>query len=434
MKQDNENMSDNQDCDDLAATYEELDFSCDYSKNLPEILKTLNISLAVTSYQASRLILIRSDGNQLDINFKNFHRPMGLAATDSGLTLGVFNHVVNFQREDGLLDKIKQPLEKIEDDVTAPKIKAPDNKLDPIEERLKEHKELSSEELEQQEKDKEDWENYQKKLYEPVDERVDACFISRSIHYSGMINIHDIDWGNDGLWAVNSSFSCLCTLEPDYSFVPRWKPSFISELVPEDRCHLNGMTLKDGVPAYVTTFSKFDDPQAWRKDDHFDGTLIDVKSNKVLIDNLVMPHSPRWHDKYVYYCNSGNGEVCRYDPNIKQSQIIAELQGFTRGMDFYGPLIFVGLSKVRASDVTRPAPLSKKYSQTFSGIWLLNLQDFQTSNPTLTEPAGHIKFTGNIDQIYDVAVIPNCNFPELIEPTHPRMRNHFCHPELQHMD
>jgi len=43
---------------------------------------------------------------------------------------------------------------------------------------------------------------------------------------------------------------------------------------------------------------------------------------------------------------------------------------------------------------------------------------------------GHLKFTGNVDQIYDVAVIPNCSFPEIIEPLHPRMRNHFCHPEL----
>ena len=65
----------------------------------------------------------------------------------------------------------------------------------------------------------------------PVDDRVDACFITRSAHYSGMINIHDIDWGDEGLWAVNSSFSCLCTIEPDSSFVPRWKPHFISELV-----------------------------------------------------------------------------------------------------------------------------------------------------------------------------------------------------------
>ena len=41
-----------------------------------------------------------------------------------------------------------------------------------------------------------------------------------------------------------------------------------------------------------------------------------------------------------------------------------------------------------------------------------------------------LSFTGNVDQIYDVAVLPGCHFPELIEPGHPRMRNHFCFPPM----
>jgi hypothetical protein len=44
-------------------------------------------------------------------------------ANEDGLTLGVFTQIINFQREDGLLDKIKQPLQNIKDDVTAPRIK-----------------------------------------------------------------------------------------------------------------------------------------------------------------------------------------------------------------------------------------------------------------------------------------------------------------------
>jgi hypothetical protein len=42
----------------------------------------LNISLAFTSYQAGRLMLVRSDGKKLDVNFKSFSRPMGLAVID----------------------------------------------------------------------------------------------------------------------------------------------------------------------------------------------------------------------------------------------------------------------------------------------------------------------------------------------------------------
>lgn len=416
---------------ELQELYREMDFNCEYSDNLPAILKELNISLAFTSYQAGRLMLVRSDGENLDVNFKSFQRPMGLVATESALTLGIFTQIVNFQREDGLLEKIKKPLQDIKDDITAPRIKpkeAPKSDEQAIEEaaqkdeKKKAEVELTAEQKALQEKRMKEIKAYQEKLNAPVDERVDACFITRSSHYSGMINIHDIDWGNEGLWAVNSSFSCLCTVEPDSSFVPRWKPHFISELVPEDRCHLNGMALRDGKPAYVTTFSKFNEKAQWRKGEKFDGTLMSVEENRILIDGLAMPHSPRWYNERVYYCNSGHGLVCGFDPETEQVETIIEVPGFTRGMDFYGPLMFVGLSKVRAADVTNPAPLAEKYDETFSGIRVVNLEDN-------TEVA-FINFTGNVDQIYDIAVIAGCNFPELIEPSHPRMRNHFCHPEL----
>lgn len=411
---------------------DELDFNCEYSDNLPKILKELNISLAFTSYQAGRLMLIRSDGETLDVNFKSFPRPMGLSVTEEGLTLGIFTQIINFQLENGLLDKLKQPLQRIEDDITAPRIKPKETdaiEVNPEADNTAKVADLSIEQIAAQKQQQQNFLDYQAKLNAPVDERVDACYITRSAHYSGMINIHDIDWGDEGLWAVNSSFSCLCTIEPDASFVPRWKPYFISELVSEDRCHLNGMALKDGKPAYVTTFSTYDKAGMWRQGEKFNGTLMDVEANSILIDGLAMPHSPRWHNDQVYFCNSGHGLVCSYHPETKQTHTLAEVPGFTRGMDFYGPIMFVGLSKVREADVSKPAPLALKYDETHSGLWLFNT-DEKNDNGHMKE-IGFIKFTGNVDQIYDVAVIPNCSFPELIEPSHPRMRNHFCHPELQ---
>lgn len=418
---------------------DELDFACEYTDNLPQILKELNISLAVTSYQTGRLIIVRSDGESIDVNFKSFQRPMGLAATEDGLTLGTYTEIVHFQREDGLLKTIKQPLSKIEDDITAPRIKPKETSEKTAEPQAEE---LEDDDLsEKQKAQRAQLKAEQEKAYLPVDEDVDACFISRSVHYSGMINIHDIDWGDEGLWVVNSSFSCLCTIEPDHSFIPRWKPHFISELKPEDRCHLNGMTLKDGKPAYVTTFSQEDKAGMWRtKDGKFNGTLIAVASNEILLDGLAMPHSPRWYNDKVYFCNSGHGHICSYEPDTKTSEILAGVPGFTRGMDFYGPIMFVGLSKVREGDVTRPAPLAQKYDETFSGIWLMNINDESiiassgknnAATPENTREIAHLKFTGNVDQIYDIAVIPNCNYPEIIEPSHPRLRNHFSHPELR---
>lgn len=382
-----------------------IDFSCQYSSNLPAILKQFNVSLAFSSYQAGRLMLVRTDGQTLDVNFKSFPRPMGLSVTERGLTLGTFTRVIQFQREDGLLEQIKHPLNRIENDITAPTL----GKSEPE----------AEEETEQERAERE----YLETLHAPVDERVDSCFITRSSHYTGMINTHDIAWGDDGLWVTNSSFSCLCTLDANASFVPRWKPHFISSLVPEDRCHLNGMTLKDGKPAFVTTFSTFDEQRHWRDGPGATGTLMSVDQNEILLDGLTMPHSPSWYRGHVYYGNSGLGQICRYDPSTGRNDVIAEVPGFTRGIDFIGPIMIVGLSRVRQSNVHKPAPLAQKYAETHSGLWFFNLED--------GSEIGHIRFTGNVDQIYDVAVIEDSVFPELIEPTHPRMRNHFSFPALR---
>lgn len=387
----------------LADSVELSDFSYTYSDNIPAILKQLNISLAFTSYQAGRLMLVRTDGEELEINFKEFPRPMGLTTTDQGLILGTFTQIIQFQREDGLLSQIKQPLPDIHQDITAPRAhKNEEEKQMDAEARLAN-------------------ERYLKQL-EPVDPRVDACFITRSTHYTGMINIHDIEWGHKGLWAVNSSFSCLCTIDPSYSFIPQWKPPFIDQLRPEDRCHLNGMTLCDGEPAYVTTFSQFENAKQWRDSDKRTGTLIDVKRNEVVVSGLSMPHSPRWHNGKVYFCHSGVGQVTCYHPDTGETEVIAELPGFTRGIDIYGSLMFVGLSRRRNSDVSAPALIDEKEGETCSGIWLINLEN--------NEVVGQISFQGNVDQIYDIAILNNTCFPEVIEPSHPRMRNHFCHPGL----
>ena len=210
-------MNDNKSKEELENLYKELDFGCDYTDNIPAILKKLNVSLAFTSYQAGRLMIVRSDGENLDVNFKSFERPMGLAATENGITLGIFTQVVNFEREDRLVPMIKKPLQKIEDDVTAPRItpKEQQGKGDTsFEAKSEDEREeqaiqnaLTPEQREKRTAAREKMQVYQESLFAPVDERVDACFIGRSSHYSGMINIHDIDWGDEGLWVVNSSFS-----------------------------------------------------------------------------------------------------------------------------------------------------------------------------------------------------------------------------------
>lgn len=338
------------------------DFTSHSSSNFPAVLAGLKLSLVVTSYQAHKLFFVRSDGKKIDVNFKNFPRPMGLAVTPQQITLGTRNEVWRFRRSDEALALL---------DGT----------------------------------------------------HADACYVASACHTTGLINIHDIAYGDKGLWVVNSSFSCLATLEPDYSFVPHWKPDFISQLAPEDRCHLNGMAMLDGAPAYVTTFNQSDLAKSWRENVKDQGTLIDVKTSELLISNLVMPHSPRCWNGYVYFCESGQGLVRRFDPRTREVVDVVKLQGFTRGIDFFGPLMFVGLSKARFSSVAEPAPIAQECVETQSGIWCINLTDHSV--------VGYVKFEGNIDQIYDVAVLPGVVYPELLLPDDEQAMKVFHFPPLE---
>ena len=97
------------------------------------------------------------------------------------------------------------------------------------------------------------------------DGRHDACFLTRSSHVTGEIHVHEMAWAGEELWLVNTAFSCLCTLDVEHSFVPRWRPPFVSALAAEDRCHLNGLALEEGRPRYVTAMSETDTREGWRQ-------------------------------------------------------------------------------------------------------------------------------------------------------------------------
>jgi len=358
----------------------EFDFSSISTENFPKILKALGISLAVTSYQSTRLILIRSDGEEIDTNLKAYPRPMGIYADEERITLGTFNEVVEFKRSDEVLKSIKSG--------------SLDNTGN-----------FSKKVLE---KDKEEMEELKKLRDEEIAavKKADSLYLHRATITTGMINIHDIAWGDEGLWVVNSTFSCLSTLSPDSSFIARWKPKFISQLVPEDRCHLNGMAMLDGRPKYVTTFNMEDARDSWSKGRIDYGTLIDVDSDEVLLEGMIMPHSPKVYNGEVYVCESGLGVVWKYNPITKKKTLVVKLQGFTRGLYFYGGVMFVGLSQVRASEIKNPTPISKEYDETYSGVWMVNLED--------NSVIAYVKFGGDVDQIYDIAVVPDSINPEVL--------------------
>ncbi|MBU7585355.1 MAG: TIGR03032 family protein, partial [Nostoc sp. TH1S01] len=105
-----------------------------------------------------------------------------------------------------------------------------------------------------------------------VHDNYDAVYLPQISYVTGDLDIHDVVVSDclfqsnkiptqvvsDNLIFVNTLFSCLATVSPTHSFIPLWQPPFISKLAAEDRCHFNGLALRDGQPRYVTAVSQSD--------------------------------------------------------------------------------------------------------------------------------------------------------------------------------
>ena len=201
-------------------------------------------------------------------------------------------------------------------------------------------------------------------------------------------------------------FCCLCTLDDDHSFYPRWRPHFVSALAPQDRCHLNGLAMVDGRPQYVTALGQTDSPGGWRENKKDGGILMDVPNNQVLLRQLSMPHSPRWYQDKLWFLESGEGSLALANPQQGTWQTIIKLPGFTRGIDFIGPLAFIGLSQVRESAVFSGIPLVERLEERICGVWVVNIQTAQT--------IAFLRFEEGVQEIFAVQILRGTHFPEML--------------------
>jgi hypothetical protein len=265
-----------------------------HTTSFPAILNELGSSLAVTTYQAGKLVILRCDGGVINTHFRAFNKPMGLAVGRGRLAIGTAIDVWEFRNVPAVATKLQPP------------------------------------------------------------EKHDACFLPRSAHVTGDIQIHEMayveagshpegtrrgagstelevidssplhaprsslptdtrhptpDTFRDEVWFVNTRFSCLATHDPDHSFAPVWRPKFISQLTPDDRCHLNGIGLVDGRPRWVTALGETDFAGGWRENKKSGGILIDMESHEIVARGLSMPHSPRWHAGRLWLLESGTGSL-----------------------------------------------------------------------------------------------------------------------------
>jgi len=236
--------------------------------------------------------------------------------------------------------------------------------------------------------------------------KYDALFMPRSTYHTGPLDIHDLHFGADNkIYAVNTLFSCIVTIDDNYNFTPFWKPNFIDKLVSEDRCHLNGLAFLNGKPKYATAFNTGNKAQSWRDDITKTGVVIDVETNEIIAEGLAMPHSPRIYNNELYVLLSASGELVKIDVETGAKEVVLKIGGFLRGMDFHKDYLFVGLSKLRENSSTfAKLDFAKEANQ--AGIVVIHL-------PTASL-IGKINYLNSLDEIYDIKLIPDRIRPNIL--------------------
>lgn len=244
-----------------------------------------------------------------------------------------------------------------------------------------------------------------------ANEHHDRCYHPRQSFLTGDLQVHDVGVENDGrIVFVNTAFSCLAVPDPVHSFRPLWKPPFISELTADDRCHLNGLAMEAGHPRYVTAVSRSDVARGWREERSEGGLIMDVATDTVLTESLSMPHSPRLHKGNLYVLDSGRGNLCHVDRTTGKTEPIAFCPGFLRGLAFHNDHAIVGLSLPGTRSFTGlelDRTLKKKRTDPWCGVQIVDLES--------GEVAEWIRLSGDADELFDVAVLPNVRCPMALD-------------------
>lgn len=232
----------------------------------------------------------------------------------------------------------------------------------------------------------------------------DAYFVPQLAYFTGDLDTHDVAVDKDGrVLFVNTRFNCLATVSETHSFKALWKPTFISRLAAEDRCHLNGVALVDGRPKYVTCVSQSDTFDGWRDHRANGGVVIDIDSGEIVCSGLSMPHSPRWHDGRLWVLNSGTGQLGRINFESRTFEPVCFCPGYLRGLNFIDRrFALVGLSKPRNDHTFSGLPLQDALQQrnvtARCGIYVVD---------TATGDIAHsVTIEGIVTELYDVAVVP----------------------------
>ena len=239
----------------------------------------------------------------------------------------------------------------------------------------------------------------------------DRVYVPQIGYTTGDIDTHDIGVTAEGqVNFIATLFGCIAEPSERFSFKPVWKPPFLSKLAAEDRCHLNGLAMRDGKPGFVTAVSRSDVSDGWRDRRTDGGIVMDVQSNGIIAEGLSMPHSPRWHQGKLWLSNAGTGEFGHIDMETGKFVPVAFCPGFLRGLTMIGDYAVLGLSKPRENRTFSGLPLDEKLKQADAeprcAIYVIDLR---------TGDVVHwLRIEGVVEELYDVTVLPGVKRPMAI--------------------
>lgn len=341
-------------------------YSC--SPGLAGFLSSLNASLAVTSYQSGKFYLLgRNAKGGLHVHERFFQKAMGIATAPGEVVLASLFQIIRFG-----------------------------NALKPG---------------------------------EFINHNFDACFVPRTCHVTGVLDAHDVGiMADGGVIFVNTRFNCLARPSASHSFTPVWKPAFISKIIDEDRCHLNGLAMENGKPRYVTAVSRSDTIDGWRDRRSGGGVVVDVETNEVVCDGLSMPHSPRLWNGKLWVLNSGTGELGHVEMEGSTGRFVplCFCPGFVRGLAFHGKFAFVGLSKPRYQRF-EGLPLDQRLAETSSEAWC-GVQVIDLNTGACVQ---WFRIDGAVAELYDVALVPGFTRPMALGLASSDILSFITHPPLE---
>jgi uncharacterized protein (TIGR03032 family) len=314
-------------------------------------LREEDLALAVTTYQIGKVFLIGAeDATRLNVAERTFERCLGVAASGGTLCLAGLNAIYRFEN-----------------------VVPPGQML----------------------------------------EGYDAVYVPQAAWFTGDVFAHDVGLGASGRPVfVNTLFSCLAAVDEGSSFRPVWRPRFVSQLAPQDRCHLNGLAMEEatGRPAFMTAAAETDAPRGWSESRIGRGIVLDIASGEVVCRGLTMPHSPRLHDGRLHVLNAGTGELGLVDTAAGRFHPLAFLPGFARGLALHRGHALVGLSLPRANEVFAGLPLEDRLKA--------GNQPPQCAVLVLELASGRVlhwmRLGGVVRELYDIALLPGARRPMLI--------------------